>query len=278
MKPGTCLTQEEFLVKVRAVHGDRYSYTKVRYSKSNRKIRVVCKEHGAFDQIAADHLKGSGCPECARLSHVRWSDQDDQFLRDNYVEHGTKYCATILSKTSSAVRSRTCYLGLRRIALRLRSYEDIPGRMWSVLLGNAKKRGFEVKIDQAHIWELYEKQGRRCALTGWSVVFQKKGEITASVDRIDSSKGYVPGNVQIVHKLVNCSKVNYDELDFYALCKAVHEHRRDSFERPERYQVDDFLNDTVHEATRRVLGRPGPAQDVSDEAIFGDLDAKSCEV
>ena len=45
--------------------------------------------------------------------------------------------------------------------------------------------------------------------------------MTASVDRIDSTKGYLKGNVQWVHKSINQMKSNRTDEEFIALCKAV---------------------------------------------------------
>ena len=49
--------------------------------------------------------------------------------------------------------------------------------------------------DAAYIKELLKEQSGRCALSGLPIVAEEKTG-TASLDRKDSSKGYVPGNVQ----------------------------------------------------------------------------------
>ena len=58
-------TKEEFLTQVRAVHGDKYDYSKVDYIGSDAKICVICPTHGEFWPTANNHLRGSGCPQCA---------------------------------------------------------------------------------------------------------------------------------------------------------------------------------------------------------------------
>ena len=45
--------------------------------------------------------------------------------------------------------------------------------------------------------------------------------ITASLDRIDSSKGYIEGNVQWVHKRVNLMKGNMSTENFIEWCNLV---------------------------------------------------------
>ena len=44
---------------------------------------------------------------------------------------------------------------------------------------------------------------------------------TASIDRIDSSKGYERGNVQFVHKDINAMKWNLSLAKFMEYCKLI---------------------------------------------------------
>jgi hypothetical protein len=44
---------------------------------------------------------------------------------------------------------------------------------------------------------------------------------TASLDRIDSSRGYIEGNVQWVHKMANMCKQHYSQKRFIDMCIAV---------------------------------------------------------
>lgn len=58
------LTQEQFLEKARAVHGDKYGYSQAVYESSQKKVTIICPKHGAFRQQAGSHLRGVGCPLC----------------------------------------------------------------------------------------------------------------------------------------------------------------------------------------------------------------------
>lgn len=60
------LTQDEFLAAARKLHGDRYDYGKAQYVNRKTKMVITCREHGDFEQLASYHLRGSGCPKCAR--------------------------------------------------------------------------------------------------------------------------------------------------------------------------------------------------------------------
>ena len=59
-------TTDEFIKDARAVHGDRYDYSKVEYNGNKVKVEIICPEHGAFFQAPAKHLSGQGCPKCSR--------------------------------------------------------------------------------------------------------------------------------------------------------------------------------------------------------------------
>jgi hypothetical protein len=77
------------------------------------------------------------------------------------------------------------------------------------------------------IFALLEKQGYVCALTGLPIDLAEScrkhitGETTASLDRVDSSKGYVAGNVQWLHKDVNKMKWDLSQERFVEICRLV---------------------------------------------------------
>lgn len=58
--------KDDFIEKARAIHGDHYSYDRVVYIASKRKVKITCKAHGVFEQSPNHHLSGKGCPSCPR--------------------------------------------------------------------------------------------------------------------------------------------------------------------------------------------------------------------
>ena len=63
----TKLTTEEFIAKAKAVHGDRYDYSKVEYVNNQTKVCIICKKHGEFWQTPKSHLNSNGCHMCSGL-------------------------------------------------------------------------------------------------------------------------------------------------------------------------------------------------------------------
>lgn len=57
-------TTETFIEKARKVHGDKYDYSKVVFTRNRDKVTIICPKHGEFVQEANSHLQGHGCPKC----------------------------------------------------------------------------------------------------------------------------------------------------------------------------------------------------------------------
>lgn len=103
---------------------------------------------------------------------------------------------------------------------------EIPKSYWDIVKHGAEERRLTLTISPADAWEVFLSQNRRCALTGEEIGFRDTSHRrhTASLDRIDSSKGYVRGNVQWVHKDINLMKNALDQEHFVYLCKKVAVH------------------------------------------------------
>jgi hypothetical protein len=87
-------------------------------------------------------------------------------------------------------------------------------------------------LTSEHLWNLFLKQERKCALSGVEIYFSKRCKPTkddpqtASLDRIDSSKGYIRGNVQWVHKYVNNMKMSLSEETLLDYCAKIYKYKR----------------------------------------------------
>jgi hypothetical protein len=102
-----------------------------------------------------------------------------------------------------------------------KGYGEIGGWYWGQLKENARRRGFEVGLTVRDGWGLFIQQERRCAISGLKLEFstwQRKRDTTASLDRIDSKLGYILGNIQWVHKVINTMKMDMENLEFIAYC------------------------------------------------------------
>ena len=78
------LTQNEFIKKAISVHGNKYDYSKSNYILNDKKICIICPEHGEFWQTPHSHLSGQGCPLCKESKGER---KIKQFLEENNIEY-----------------------------------------------------------------------------------------------------------------------------------------------------------------------------------------------
>lgn len=94
---------------------------------------------------------------------------------------------------------------------------------------SSRKDKFEWSITVDDVLVLWEQQEGRCALSGvYMTHHQDRGErkdLNASIDRIRSTEGYVPDNIQLVCQRVNLIKNDLDEASLYWWVK----HLYDSF-------------------------------------------------
>ena len=71
------LSNEVFTTRAREVHGYLYDYALVDYQFSDQKVKIICRKHGLFEQVASSHMSGRGCSKCTyRVSkkEKRWLD------------------------------------------------------------------------------------------------------------------------------------------------------------------------------------------------------------
>ena len=86
------MTTEDFIVKAKNIHGDKYDYSKVEYTKNNDPVIIVCDVHGEFSQIPMKHLSGHGCKQCRCASRDNKRKLGvDNFIKKSKETHGDKY-------------------------------------------------------------------------------------------------------------------------------------------------------------------------------------------
>lgn len=93
---------------------------------------------------------------------------------------------------------------------------------------SARHRSLDFQITPQYVWRLFLAQDRKCALSGVELVMDSMKtndkRRTASLDRIDSSVGYIEGNVQWVHKSVNLQKGSMSDKDLINWCHLISQH------------------------------------------------------
>lgn len=142
------------------------------------------------------------CPSCGEIQ---------SYLRKNYaiesfnLKKACKKCSN--RKTKNCHRG---YVGPVRVS-------------WFTKFKNqAALRNYAFDITIEFIAALYDRQNKKCALSGLPIGWEDLGMAhSASIDRIDSKLGYIENNVQLVHKDINMMKQQFDNDYFIQLCMAV---------------------------------------------------------
>lgn len=167
---------------------------------------------------------------CEYKGGTRYTQAEEAFITEHYPSKGWRYLAEHLGRDPSSIMNKIARMRLNRGVTRstnnktYKGHNDISGSFWTRIQRSARERGLDLDITIEYIWNLYELQDRKCKLSCLPIRFSslcQSKDGTASLDRIDSSKGYIKGNVQWVHKDINMMKQDHTDADFIALCKAV---------------------------------------------------------
>jgi len=169
------------------------------------------------------------CPECAYEYKIRKTD----YKR----ERECRRCRFVNQNRASFGKHR--------------GVGDLTRSFYGYFRNNARRKKVEFTVSIEYLWELAVKQEMKCALSGLEIEFPvttdlngmpmyslKEGDseyvrskvtygmgltAAASLDRIDSSKGYIEGNVQWTNKYINVMKNGFSQEEFIYYCHRVAE-------------------------------------------------------
>lgn len=144
------------------------------------------------------------CPECG---------ESQSYLRKNYAEESLRL-GKVCKKCSNR-NTDNSHRGWHR---------GVRVSWFNKFRAGAETRGISWSLTVDDVADVMELQETKCALTGWCINFPNFGspqDAPASIDRIDSSKGYTKDNIQLVVRKVNMMKQHYTQEEFIEICKAV---------------------------------------------------------
>ena len=81
------LTDDEFVIRAKKVHGEKYDYLLTKYCGWYGVVKIICPVHGEFEQKGGDHLEGCGCAKCGGAI----KKTNDEFVVDAKKIHGELY-------------------------------------------------------------------------------------------------------------------------------------------------------------------------------------------
>lgn len=139
----------------------------------------------------------------------------DQYLGSYKTEEDGWEAVNAYLKDGSIIAKRKIKVRPRR------TLEQAIFRTWYGAKYRAEDLGRDFDLTSDDIWYLWMTQGGKCALTGVDLEHTQRNPNTLSLDRIDSSKGYVRGNIQLITTICNRSKGDMSLNQFISMCQQV---------------------------------------------------------
>jgi len=161
-----------------------------------------------------------------------WTIIDEEKKRDKFGLinwHVQCKCGYIsFRRASSLIRKTSIRCKVCAVAVNFKGVGELSLKYFHNIRYGAIERSLIFDVDIEYVWQLFLDQEKKCKLSGMPLQLSKYSkkskdwfETTASLDRIDSSKGYVQGNLQWVHKLVNIMKQDMTDKEFIKWCNTV---------------------------------------------------------
>jgi predicted DNA-binding protein YlxM (UPF0122 family) len=212
------------------------------YVDNERSTRSIAEEFGTSHQSVRAALKKWNIPTrtCSRKDrpdlisrkHKKIISIGDRFGKltvaqrlDEVIEKWNCVCdcgSSIIVSSRNLSRNRVKSCGCLKGKIRS-GYEGMSGKVVSRYANGARRRDIEFNITAKDMWELFVSQQSKCAISGVAINLEDK---TASLDRIDSGKGYIVGNIQWVHKTMNLMKFTMSNSELIEWCLTVTEYNR----------------------------------------------------
>jgi Zn finger protein HypA/HybF involved in hydrogenase expression len=89
-------SNDEVISRFKKIHDERYDYSSVKYMGNKYPVKIICKEHGEFEQLYTHHVNGFGCSACSGNAAVT---KDNLITRFQSV-HGEQYDYSLITDVS----------------------------------------------------------------------------------------------------------------------------------------------------------------------------------
>lgn len=205
-------------------------------TRSKKKLFQCKCNCGQVKNIQSASLLSGKTKSCGRCKIFSIEGVKKEYLKVIRIEKfGKKFlalCSCVCGKQvylnhGNFIQNKSC--GCRKDKRERRNkswkgYEEISGKVWGRTKRGAYSRNLEFNITIEYAWDLFLSQNRKCALTSRDLKFESSclhSDGNASLDRIDSKKGYIIGNLQWVDKTLNLMKMHFPQDYFINTCKEV---------------------------------------------------------
>jgi len=171
---------------------------------------------------------------------VKCSCGNENFIRHDILQSGNaSKCRVCANKENYINNIKLGKMHSKNYSPKHYGVGDLPKILYSHYKYGAKLRNLEFEVSIQYLWDLYLKQKGKCSLSGVDIYLKSQekfstitkvengnrnidySKFNASLDRIDSSKGYTEDNVQWVERKINIIKHDLSQNEFINICKLI---------------------------------------------------------
>jgi hypothetical protein len=251
--------------------------------KNGKRIKDLCITTGWSRDTLSRRARewGFSFPEYDRTSKltgktfgklyvIRQLRKDEHFKKGN---QSVWLCRCECGKEKAIVGTNLTYMGTKCCGCNAwKGFKTLSGTYWRVMQYWAKKRNLEFNISKEYVWHIMEQQNFQCALSGIPIEFDRawyKSQQTASVDRINSSLGYVENNIQILHKHINKMKmVDSNDHVIYWAYQAINGLNSRPWQLPNK---DELKNIKIHHKYWKTVVKSSRKRSIELNITFDDI-------
>lgn len=203
--------REKFIKESNIKHNNKYDYSLVEYKNNKTKVKIICQEHGIFEQRPDLHLY-SGCIKCVG----NFKKSKDKFIEEAKLIHGDKYDYSLVDYKNNKTP-------VKIICKKHGMFEQIPsshlkGCICEKCSFNYKKNindflksAFEVHGDNY----IYDKSVYKTALTKLIITCKKHGDFSQTPNKHIGLKQGCPKckrskGVELICKLLDNNNIRYE--------------------------------------------------------------------
>ena len=154
------------------------------------------------------------CSNCKTIKYRRYFPNCDKYTYDKIKQ--CKICNRI--KSYDRMINRTLEQKINKLITTAKASAKKR-------LNRGRKEAGVITITIDDVLRILQKQKYKCVYTGVKLSWEYNNPYKASIDRIDSSKGYTPDNIQIVSFIVNQAKSNLDDKTFLKMVKQIYNNK-----------------------------------------------------
>lgn len=209
-------------------------------------MKKKCTKCGIEKELNADNFYRrnnrkmkfrSDCIDCV-LSESRKRTQRNKLKKKPIISKKTcfkckqtkdvkEFHHNITTKDGYRTYCKECNLKVRLI-----KSKTLDGVIGDCIASGKRRTNLIYDINKEFLKNLYAKQNGLCVLSGIPLEFKqgnnnfRMNPYRLSVDRIDSSKGYIKNNIQLICAIINQMKTDMSQIEFIQICEKIYKHHK----------------------------------------------------